>query len=85
LATSFHRQALLTNLVVKYVKRMVPRWRIRKAIAFNALLQPGRALTPDETTIGHDDIAFLQYTGGTTGVAKGAVLTHGNMVANCSR
>jgi long-chain acyl-CoA synthetase len=75
-------KALLTNLVVKYVKRMVPRWRIRKAIEFNAVLRAGRALTPNDVTIGHDDIAFLQYTGGTTGVAKGAILTHGNMVAN---
>src|SRR5207302_10219154 len=66
----------------KYVKRMVPHWRIPDAIAFNTVLDAGRASTPDDVGLGHDDIAFLQYTGGTTGVAKGAVLTHGNMVAN---
>ena len=73
---------LVVNAVVKYVKRMVPRWRIRRAVALNVALREGRALTLGDVTLGHDDVAFLQYTGGTTGVAKGAVLTHGNMVAN---
>jgi long-chain acyl-CoA synthetase len=73
---------LLVNLVVKYVKKMVPRWRIPNAIEFKAALRAGREQTPDEVPLNHDDIAFLQYTGGTTGVAKGAVLTHGNLVAN---
>jgi long-chain acyl-CoA synthetase len=75
-------KSLLVNLVVKYVKKMVPRWRIPNAIAFNAALRAGRGKTPDDVPLNHDDIAFLQYTGGTTGVAKGAVLTHGNLVAN---
>ena len=75
-------KSLLVNLVVKHVKKMVPRWRIPNAIEFKAALRAGREQTPDEVPLNHDDIAFLQYTGGTTGVAKGAVLTHGNLVAN---
>jgi long-chain acyl-CoA synthetase len=73
---------VLTNAVVKYVKKMVPRWRIEGAIAFNRVLAAGRARSLDEPTLTGADLAFLQYTGGTTGVAKGAMLTHGNMVAN---
>ena len=67
---------------MKYVKKMVPQWKIAGAIAFGAALQAGRAQALDDVPLGHDDIAFLQYTGGTTGVAKGAMLTHGNLVAN---
>ncbi len=73
---------LLINVVVKYVKKMVPHWEIADAIEFNAALRAGRAQTLYEVALGQADTAFLQYTGGTTGVAKGAVLTHGNMVAN---
>ena len=73
---------VLTNVVVKYVKKMVPEWEIEGAIEFNAALRAGRAQALHHVTLGHGDTAFLQYTGGTTGVAKGAVLTHGNMVAN---
>ena len=73
---------IITNAVVKYVKKMVPEWRIASAIEFNATLREGHSLTMDEVALTHDDIAFLQYTGGTTGVAKGVMLTHGNMVAN---
>jgi len=69
----------ITNLVVKYVKGMVPEWHIPKAVDLRRALEGGQ-LAPVEVT--QDDIAFLQYTGGTTGVPKGAVLTHGNMVAN---
>ena len=61
---------------------MVPPWRIPNAISFKAALRAGRAQTLDDVPLTHDDIAFLQYTGGTTGVAKGAILTHGNLVAN---
>ncbi|MEO8104606.1 MAG: AMP-binding protein, partial [Betaproteobacteria bacterium] len=75
-------KALLTNLVVKYVKKMVPPWQIPSAIEFTAVLRGGRAQTLDDVPLHHDDIAFLQYTGGTTGVAKGAILTHRNLVAN---
>jgi long-chain acyl-CoA synthetase len=73
---------LLTNVVVKYVKHMVPDWKIAGATEFNAALRAGHAQLLAEMPVGHGDTAFLQYTGGTTGVAKGAVLTHGNMVAN---
>jgi len=72
----------LVNFVVKRVKKMVPAWRIPGAISLRATLAQGAQHTLDEVTVGHQDIAFLQYTGGTTGVAKGAVLTHRNMVAN---
>jgi len=73
---------VLTNAVVKHVKKLVPPWSIAGAIEFNACLRAGRAQVTKDVPIGHDDIAFLQYTGGTTGVAKGAVLTHGNLVTN---
>jgi long-chain acyl-CoA synthetase len=69
----------ITNLVVKYVKGMVPEWSIPAAVDLRQTLAGGQ-LAPVEVT--PDDVAFLQYTGGTTGVPKGAVLTHGNMVAN---
>ncbi len=72
----------IVNLVVKYVKKMVPAFSLPMAISFKAALKIGaqHPYAPVET--GHQDIAFLQYTGGTTGVAKGAVLTHRNMIAN---
>ena len=72
----------VTNAVVKYVKHMVPQWKIAGATGFNAALRAGHGQDLDDVPLGHDDTAFLQYTGGTTGVAKGAVLTHGNLVAN---
>lgn len=73
---------LITNAVVKYVKKLVPAWTIPGSVKFNATLRAGHALSLDDVPLGHADTAFLQYTGGTTGVAKGAVLSHGNMVAN---
>ncbi len=73
---------MLTNIVVKHVKKMVPDWKIEGTIEFNAALHSGREQALGEVPLGHGDTAFLHYTGGTTGVAKGAVLTHGNMVAN---
>jgi long-chain acyl-CoA synthetase len=73
---------VLTNAVVKHVKKLVPPWRLDGAVDFRQVLAAGRARSFEEVTLGHDDLAFLQYTGGTTGVAKGAMLTHGNMVAN---
>jgi long-chain acyl-CoA synthetase len=73
---------LLVNFVVKRVRRMVPQWRIPGAISLPDALAAGAAKTLDDVELGPDDIAFLQYTGGTTGRAKGAILTHGNLVAN---
>lgn len=73
---------LLTNVIVKYVKHMVPAWTIPNAIEFNSALRAGHALAEANVSLNHDEIAFLQYTGGTTGVAKAAVLTHGNLLAN---
>ena len=73
---------VLTNVVVKYVKKLVPAWKIVGATGFNAALRAGHSLTLDEPPLAQADTAFLQYTGGTTGVAKGTVLTHGNLVAN---
>ncbi|MBC7803379.1 MAG: AMP-binding protein, partial [Candidatus Parcubacteria bacterium] len=73
---------LLTNFVVKKVKKMVPAWNLPGAIGFGTVLARGRGMKMTETALAHGDIAFLQYTGGTTGVSKGAMLTHGNIVAN---
>lgn len=75
-------KALLTNLAVKYVKKMVPPWQIANAIPLTTALREGREQMLDQMALRPDDIAFLQYTGGTTGVAKGAMLTHRNVVAN---
>ena len=72
----------LVNFVVKHVKKMVPAWRIPGAVPFRQALSQGAGQTLTDVPLNHDDIAFLQYTCGTTGVSKGAMLTHGNMVAN---
>lgn len=72
----------LVNFMLKYVKKAVPDFHIPGAIRFTEALARGAGKTLPTVTLGHDDIAFLQYTGGTTGVAKGAMLTHGNLVAN---
>lgn len=72
----------LVDFVVKYVKRMIPKYHLPGAISFRQALRKGRRLQYIKPFISGDDIAFLQYTGGTTGVAKGAILTHRNMLAN---
>ncbi|WP_439212653.1 long-chain-fatty-acid--CoA ligase FadD [Duffyella gerundensis] len=72
----------LVNFVVKYVKRLVPKYHLPNAISFRDVLQQGKALSYKRPAMSNDDLAFLQYTGGTTGVAKGAMLTHRNMQAN---
>jgi len=72
----------IVNLVIKRVKKMVPAWRIDGAIGFRSALARGAATPLKPVEVTHDDIAFLQYTGGTTGVPKGAVLTHRNVLAN---
>jgi long-chain acyl-CoA synthetase len=72
----------IVNFVIKQVKKMVPDWRIDGAMSFRAALARGAAAQFKPVEVTHDDIAFLQYTGGTTGVSKGAILTHRNMLAN---
>lgn len=72
----------LVNLVVKHVKKLVPAYQLSKFVTFKAVLKCGAALPWQKPNVTGDDIAFLQYTGGTTGVSKGAMLTHRNMVAN---
>lgn len=72
----------LVNFVVKYIKRLVPKYNLPDAISFRSALQRGRRLQYIKPDITNNDLAFLQYTGGTTGVAKGAMLTHRNMQAN---
>ena len=75
-------KGVLVNFVVKNVKKLVPAFSLPTAVRFKDALSRGARHSVTTPAIGHDDIAFLQYTGGTTGVAKGAMLTHGNMVAN---
>jgi len=70
------------NFVLKHVKKMVPSFNLPQAVRFRDALAQGDAHPLQPVSLTHDDIAFLQYTGGTTGVAKGAMLTHGNMIAN---
>ncbi|WP_194091561.1 long-chain-fatty-acid--CoA ligase FadD [Vibrio hibernica] len=72
----------IVDFVVKYVKGMVPKYNLPGALSFRKALYRGRRQQYVKPFIAGDDIAFLQYTGGTTGVAKGAVLTHRNMIAN---
>jgi long-chain acyl-CoA synthetase len=75
-------KSLLVNFVVRHVKKMVPAWRIPGHVSFSDALAGGRGHRLAPVDVGHEDVAYLQYTGGTTGVAKGAVLTHGNIIAN---
>jgi len=75
-------KSLIVNLVVKYVKKMVPEFSLPRSISFKSALKIGAQKPYDPAKSSHEDIAFLQYTGGTTGVAKGAMLTHRNMIAN---
>lgn len=72
----------LVNFVIKHVKKMVPAWHIDGAITLAKALAKGSGASFKPVDVNREDIAFLQYTGGTTGVAKGAMLTHRNILAN---
>ncbi|WP_417551589.1 AMP-binding protein [Marinomonas fungiae] len=73
---------LLINSVVKYIKKMVPEYHLPQAVTLNEALAQGAQHTPKIATLRRTDLAVLQYTGGTTGVAKGAMLTHANLISN---
>src|SRR5262249_39640626 len=73
-------KGVIVNLVVRRVKKMVPPFSIPRAITFNSAVAAGRSLKLNQPRITPDDVAFLQYTGGTTGVSKGATLLHRNIV-----
>ena len=75
-------KGLLVDVVLRRVKKMIPPWNIGGAMRFSEALAEGNRATLEGVPLGHEDIAFLQYTGGTTGVAKGAMLLHRNIVAN---
>ncbi|MCZ7479631.1 MULTISPECIES: long-chain fatty acid--CoA ligase [Rhizobium/Agrobacterium group] len=72
----------IVNLVVRKVKKLVPAYAIPGSISFNAVLKEGQGFSLKSVGLTAQDIAFLQYTGGTTGVSKGAILTHANLLAN---
>jgi long-chain acyl-CoA synthetase len=72
----------LVNCVVKYVKKMVPAFKLSNTIRFNKVVSQGMLKNYTPVELCGEDLAFLQYTGGTTGVSKGAMLTHRNMIAN---
>ncbi|QLB13169.1 long-chain acyl-CoA synthetase [Bisgaardia hudsonensis] len=78
---SFGKRTLV-NFVVKYVKKLVPKYKLPHAVTFREVLSIGKSRQYVRPNIKRDDLAFLQYTGGTTGVAKGAMLSHGNIIAN---
>lgn len=72
----------IVNLVVRHVKKLVPAYTLRKFVRFNDVIKQGAGQSYSKPQLQGSDIAFLQYTGGTTGVSKGAMLTHRNMVGN---
>ena len=72
----------IVNFVVRHVKKMVPAYSLPQAVQFKEVLRQAAGMTLQRPTLGHQDLAFLQYTGGTTGTAKGAMLTHRNIIAN---
>ncbi len=72
----------IVNFVLKYVKKMVPDYHLPGAVRFGTALKLGSRHGLPQVEVDHEDVAFLQYTGGTTGVSKGAILTHRNLIAN---
>ncbi|TJX58954.1 MAG: long-chain-fatty-acid--CoA ligase, partial [Mesorhizobium sp.] len=75
----------IVNLVVRRVKKMVPAWSLPGHVRFNAALKAGRGMAFKPATVAANDVAFLQYTGGTTGISKGATLSHSNVLANVAQ
>ena len=75
-------KGMIANFVVRKVKKMVPEYSLPEAVPFRQVMKEGKWQTMDEVSLDQSDLAFLQYTGGTTGVSKGAILTHGNLIAN---
>jgi long-chain acyl-CoA synthetase len=73
---------LAVNFAVRYVRKLVPAWSIANAVDYRAALEQGRRAVYEPAPLVGDDVAFIQYTGGTTGRPKGAMLTHRNMVSN---
>ncbi|TIW81672.1 MAG: long-chain fatty acid--CoA ligase, partial [Mesorhizobium sp.] len=75
----------IVNLVVRRVKKMVPAWSLPGHVKFNAALKAGSGMAFKPATVAANDVAFLQYTGGTTGISKGATLSHSNVLANVAQ
>jgi long-chain acyl-CoA synthetase len=75
-------KGVIVNLVIRRIKKMVPAWSIPGAVNFNEAIAAGRGMMFNKPKIAPEDVAFLQYTGGTTGVSKGATLLHRNILAN---
>ena len=75
----------IVNFVVKYVKKMVPAWNLPRSVDFGTVLAQGARQQFQPVKVTQEDLAFLQYTGGTTGVSKGAMLTHRNILANLAQ
>ncbi len=81
---SFPKSAIV-NFVLKYIQKKIPKYKLSKIIPFKEVLAVGQQRQLAKPEITKDDLAFLQFTGGTTGLAKGAMLTHGNLLANVSQ
>lgn len=78
-------KSLLVNFVLKYIKHKIPKYQLDNVVAFNEVLAIGQQRQLVKPKLSRDDLAFLQFTGGTTGLAKGAMLSHGNLLANIAQ